>query len=312
LEDADTPIPVIVGPTASGKSAVAMALAELVPMEIVSADSRQVYRGLDVGTAKPTAADRALVRHHGIDLIMPFQRFSAGQFAEESPSWIASIRSRDRLPVVVGGTGLYVRALFEGFFDEPELPASRREALGAVLAGMPLQELQRWAGRLDRGFRGDGGTHRAARAVEVALLSGQPLSVHQHARATPAAAQPFYVLLTVPREELHRRIDARARAMIAGGLLDEVRAAWTAQIRADAPGLRTIGYAEAIRHLRGELTEAQMIEQIVVATRQYAKRQETWFRHQLSGPVMTLDATQPPDVLAHALISGYRATLKTG
>jgi tRNA dimethylallyltransferase len=168
-------VPVVVGPTAVGKTAVGLALAAHWPLEIVSADSRQIYRRLDVGTAKPTRKERARVPHHGLDLIEPGARYSAGHFARDAEGWIADIRARGRLPVVVGGTGLYVRALAEGLFREPALDPARRRALDAWTARLEPLELLRWAGRLDPGFRG-GGRQRAARAIEIALLSGHPLS----------------------------------------------------------------------------------------------------------------------------------------
>ncbi|HJS48024.1 MAG TPA: isopentenyl transferase family protein, partial [Gemmatimonadales bacterium] len=137
--------PVLVGPTAVGKTAVALALAEHWPLEVISADSRQIYRGLDVGTAKPSRRERTRVAHHGLDLVAPGERFSAGRYAREAAGWIGEVRGRGRLPVVVGGTGLYVRALAEGLFLEPPLDPSRRLALDAWLGRLPAADLLRWA-----------------------------------------------------------------------------------------------------------------------------------------------------------------------
>ena len=308
IPDSRFPIPVIVGPTGIGKTAVATALAKLAPIEIISADSRQVYRGLDIGTAKPTPAMRAAAPYHGLDLLDPAERYSAGRFARDVPDWIAGIAQRGRLPVVVGGTGFYLRALFEGLFAEPEMDPARRERLRPVIAALPAAEQARWAARLDAGFAG-GGSQRAQRAIEVALLSGAALTEHHADAAPPPVVAPWYALMALPREVLVERIGGRVRAMLEAGLVDEVRRVLASGVPADAPGLSGVGYAEVVECLRGERDEAELEEAIIVATRRYAKRQATWFRHQLKGPVLVLDASQPPDALAQAMLSGYRAHL---
>jgi tRNA dimethylallyltransferase len=301
-------IPVVVGPTASGKTAVATALAQLADIEIISADSRQIYRGLDLGTAKPTPRERAAAPYHGLDLIGPGERYSAGRFAREAEGWIGEIRGRGRLPLVVGGTGFYLRALFAGLFDEPELDATRRERLRAALELLPPEEQARWARRLDRGFAG-GGSQRALRALEVALLSGAPLSAHQRAAPVRPAYRPWTARLELPREALRARIEARVHAMLRGGLVDEVRGLLASGVAARAPGLSGVGYAEAVRQLEGRLPAERLAAAIATATRQYAKRQETWFRRQLTGPVVVLDATREPAALAREVLAGYRAAL---
>lgn len=300
---------VIAGPTAVGKTAVATALASLENIEIVSADSRQVYRGLDIGTAKPTQRERSAAPYHGLDLIAPAERYSAGRFARDAEQWIRDIRARGRLPVVVGGTGFYLRALFEGLFDEPDLDEPRRERLRAALGTLAADERERWAKRLDPGF-GGGGSQRALRALEVALLSGAPLSELQKSEAPAPAFHPWTARLELPREVLRARIAERAQAMIAAGLVDEVRAMLASGVSPDAPGLTGVGYAEAVQHLGGRLTTAQLGEAITTATRQYAKRQETWFRRQLTGPVLVLDASREPGALAREVLAGYRAAPK--
>ncbi|MFI5214657.1 MAG: tRNA (adenosine(37)-N6)-dimethylallyltransferase MiaA, partial [Gemmatimonadales bacterium] len=293
-----------------GKTAVATALAALADIEIVSADSRQVYRGLDIGTAKPTAQGRAAAPYHGLDLIAPAERYSAGRFARDAQRWVGEIRSRGRLPVVVGGTGFYLRALFSGLFDEPDLDETRRERLRVALGGLARDEQQRWAKRLDPGFTG-GGSQRALRALEVALLSGAPLSaLHRKLAPAPPALSSWTARLALPREALHARIEARVHAMIAAGLVDEVRGLLASGVREDAPGLTGVGYAETARYLAGGLTEERLAEAIAARTRQYAKRQETWFRRQLGGPVKLLDASLEPALLAREVLAGYRAALK--
>ena len=290
-------VPVLVGPTAVGKTAVAMALAAHWPLEIISADSRQVYRRLDIGTAKPSRKERARVPHHGLDLIDPGTRYSAGHFARDGVGWLGEIRSRGNLPVVVGGTGLYVRALADGLFAEPLLDARKRGSLDAWTARLEPIELLRWAARLDPGFRG-GGRQRAARAIEVALLSGHPLSYWQQAARAQGSLEPWYIVLTVPRPVLHQRIARRAEDMVRRGLIEEVAAVLAEGHGAKTPGLDGIGIREAVEYLHGVRPRESVAEAITVGTRQYAKRQQTWFRHQLGGSVVTLDATRSPEKLA--------------
>jgi tRNA dimethylallyltransferase len=298
-------LPVLVGPTAVGKTAVALALAEHWPLEVISADSRQVYRRLDIGTAKPTRRERARVPHHGLDLVEPGQRYSAGRFAREATGWLAEIAGRGRLPVVVGGTGLYVKALVEGLFLEPPLEPAPRRALDGWLAGLEPRELLRWAGRLDPSFRG-GGRQRAARAIEVALLSGRPLRWWQAAARAETFMTPWYVLLTAPRPVLRQRIANRAEEMVRRGLVEEVAAVLSEGHPPDAPGLDGIGIREAVEYLHGRRARETVAAAITLNTRRYAKRQETWFRHQLADPVLALDATRSPEALAEEIAAAWR------
>jgi tRNA dimethylallyltransferase len=290
-------VPVILGPTAVGKTAVALALTAHWHHEIISADSRQVYRRLDIGTAKPTRKERARVPHYGIDLIEPGSRYSAGHFARDAAGWLADIAGRGKQAVIVGGTGLYVRALAEGLFTEPALDPARRRSLDAWTARLEAIELLRWAARLDPGFRG-GGRQRAARAIEIALLSGRPLSYWQEAARSKGSLDPWYIVLTVPRPVLHQRISRRAEDMVRRGLIEEVAAVLAEGHDAGSPGLDGIGIREAVEYLHGKRTRDSVADAIAVDTRQYAKRQQTWFRHQLGGNTICLDATRPPEKLA--------------
>jgi len=276
---------------------VALALAAHWPLEVISADSRQIYRRLDIATAKPSLRERARVPHHGVDIVSAGERYSAGRFARDAAARVGEIRSRGKLPVVVGGTGLYVRALAEGLFHEPPLDGERRRQLEAWLARMEPIDLVRWAGRLDPGFRG-GGRQRASRAVEVALLTGRPLSYWQAVARAERGITPWYVVLSAPRPVLHRRIEARTHEMIQRGLLGEVAAVLADGALPGAPGLDGIGVREAVAVLQGRRDAAMLADDIIIGTRQYAKRQETWFRHQLAGERITLDATRGPDALA--------------
>jgi tRNA dimethylallyltransferase len=297
-------VPVIVGPTAVGKTAVALALAASWPLEIISADSRQIYRRLDIGTAKPTPKQRAAVVHHGLDQVDPGQRYSAGRFAADAARWIKEIRARGRMPVVVGGTGLYIRALADGLFLEPPLDAARRRAVATWAATLDSRELVRFASRFDPTFSG-GGRQRASRGVEIALLTGRPLSFWQRAAKTRGAIDPWYVVLTVPRQVLHQRIERRAQEMVERGLIQEVAAVLAEGLSPKAPGLDAIGIREAVEYLHGHRSRESVAEAVATSTRQYAKRQETWFRHQLAGEVLVLDATPSPPAVADQIIHAW-------
>jgi tRNA dimethylallyltransferase len=303
-------VPVLVGPTAVGKTAVAVALASHWPLEVISADSRQVYRRLDIGTAKPTRKEQARAPHHGLDLVEPGTRYSAGHFARDAVRWLADIRGRGNLPVIVGGTGLYVRALAEGLFCEPPLDSGKRRSLDAWTARLEPIELLRWAARLDPGFRG-GGRQRAARAIEVALLSGHPLSHWQQVARAQGALDPWYIVLTVPRPVLHQRIARRADEMVRRGLIEEVASVLAEGYGPTSPGLDGIGIREAVDYLHGRRPRETVAEAIAIGTRQYAKRQQTWFRHQLTGDVVTLDATRPPEKLAAEIAEMWKNRLTT-
>ncbi|HXV86997.1 MAG TPA: tRNA (adenosine(37)-N6)-dimethylallyltransferase MiaA [Gemmatimonadales bacterium] len=299
-------VPVVVGPTAVGKTAFAVALARRWPIVVISADSRQVYRGLDAGTGKPSAAERAVASHLGVDLVEPGERYSAGRFARDAVSWLDQVRGEGRRPVVVGGTGLYIRALAEGLFREPPLDPERRRRL-TMWAGSHAS-LARWATRLDGAYTG-GGRQRAARVVEVALLTGRPLSWWQRVARAEGVMRPVYVRLTLPRAVLHRRIEERVAAWLAAGWVDEVRRVTGRGVPGGAPGLDAVGYREIVRHLSGDLPASDLAEAISAGTRRYAKRQDTWFRHQLGrGAVITLDAAEPPDVLAQRFVDSWEAT----
>jgi tRNA dimethylallyltransferase len=297
-------VPILVGPTAVGKTAVALALSAHWPLEVVSADSRQIYRRLDIGTAKPTRKERQRVVHHGLDLIDPGTRYSAGHYARDAAQWLAGIQSQGQLPVVVGGTGLYIRALAEGLFQEPPLDPARRRSLDAFTARLAPLELLRWAGRLDPGFRG-GGRQRAARAIEVALLTGRPLSYWQARARAQATLSPWYIVLTAPRPVLHQRIARRAEEMVRRGLIEEVASVLAEGHGPTTPGLDGIGVREAVEYLHGGRSRDTVATAITISTRQYAKRQQTWFRHQLTGAVLTLDATRPPERLAAEIAEAW-------
>jgi tRNA dimethylallyltransferase len=303
-------VPVLVGPTGVGKTAVATAMAALEQLTVIAADARQIYRGLDIGTDKPDAATLARVPYLGLDLVEPGERYSAGRYARDAAGWLTAVRASGRLPFVVGGTGFYVRALAEGLFREPPLEPARRDRLRAWANGLGGTGLARWASRLDPRYSG-GGRQRAARAVEVALLTGRALSWWQQEARDLGVMRPWYIHLTLPREALRRRLAERVDRMLAAGLVGEVRAVLARGVPADAPGLDAVGYREVVALLQGRLPERELRDAIVIATRRYAKRQDTWFRNQLRPQpstlnhqpeaVWTLDATPDPGTLARMI-----------
>ena len=298
---------VITGPTASGKSAVAMAVAERIDGEIISMDSRQVYRGLDIGTAKPSAADRQKVRHHGIDLIDPAERYSAGQFARDARAWIADIRSRGRVPVIAGGTLFFLRALRQPLFDEPPLDPAARERLRGILASWPVDRLQQWASLIaSQGRQLPVDPQRLARLIEVATLTGRPLAWWHAASPPSPGTETRTFVMTLERAALYRRIDARVNEMVAHGLVQEVAGLVAQGYGREHPGMKTTGYVELLPHVRGETSLGDAITAIQAATRQYARRQLTWLRTQLQGEVFELDAARPVAALADDVVTRWR------
>jgi tRNA dimethylallyltransferase len=277
-------IAVICGPTAAGKTRAALQLASVTPVEIISADSRQLYRGFDIGTAKPSSAERTPAPHHGIDVLEPTERASAAWWADRADEWIRGVLARGRTPVVVGGTGLYLRALFGALFAEPPLDPGRRRALEAELASLDTSELRRCVAALDPA-RAHLGRTQLLRAIEVALLTGHRLSDLQRDRATMPRWPARYLVLD-PGPSLSGTIAARTRAMFAAGWRDEVRRLM-ATVPADAPAWNASGY-RVVRELeQGMLSPEAAMQRVIVETRQYAKRQRTWFRHQLAGADVT-------------------------
>ena len=299
------------GPTASGKSAIALALAERVPLEIVSVDSALVYRGLDIGSAKPSVAERSAVPHHLIDLIDPREAYSAAQFAADATRLVAAINGRGKLPLLVGGTMLYFKILSDGLDALPAAdPALRREIEAEAFArGWPAlhAELARIdpvsAARLPATD-----AQRIGRALEVFRISGRTLSSFHTA---PRAAQPAALVALEPQSRawLHRRIAARFDAMLAQGLIDEVRALRSrGNLHAGLPSMRCVGYRQAWaaldEGLAGEALHAAVRERGIAATRQLAKRQLTWLR----GMQREVVACDGDDVLARvaALVERWR------
>jgi tRNA dimethylallyltransferase len=272
------PLVGIVGPTATGKSALAMALARRLPMEILVADSRQVYRGMDIGTAKPSPADKAAVRHHLLDLVAPDEPFTVAQWIAAAQSAVDDVAGRGAWPVVVGGTGLYISALVDGFdlASQPWSPEIR-ERLAAELDASGLAVLAAHLAALDpdTAARTDlRNPRRVLRALERAQAGG----VGERPRRDPYPGRLALIGLTRPREVLYRRIDARAAAIFAAGLLDEVQALRDHGYGPELAPMTGHGYREAAGHLAGEWSLDEAIGRTARRTRQYAKRQLSWFR----------------------------------
>jgi tRNA dimethylallyltransferase len=273
----------LLGPTASGKSRLALELAERLPIEIVSVDSAQVYCGMDIGTAKPSRAERARVPHHLIDLVNPDESYSAGRFRTDAIRVVDDILARRKVPLLVGGTMLYYRALAAGLDQLPQADQDVRSAIDfeARARGWPVLHAElamvdpKTAHRI-----APNDAQRIQRALEVYRMTGKPISSLQTGLSAPL---PFevkaFAIVPEDRAELHRRIKLRLEGMLKSGLIEELRALRQHhKLSADMPSMRCVGYRQAWALLEGKYGEAQMREKAIAATRQLAKRQLTWLR----------------------------------
>lgn len=303
LADDRVPVLAIVGPTGVGKTALALALGAELPVEVVSVDSRQVYRRMDVGTGKPSVAERRAVRHHLVDVVEPDEGYDAARFAREAAAAIADIRARGRMAVLVGGTGLYFRALVHGLRPLPPAdPALRRQfraeasqdgpaALHARLAALdPVT-----AGRLS-----PRDLVRVVRALEVAVLTGRPAGSGGEGSWTSSRSRYRVVTigLTMPRESLYLRLDARMDRMLAEGLADEVTSLLAAGFGTDLPAMQGIGYRHLVPVVLGQASLGEAVRTMKRDTRRYAKRQWTWFAREEGVHWVPADAGERPCPLA--------------
>jgi len=279
-----SPLIAIVGPTASGKSALALRIARERGGEVVSCDSLQVYRGLDIGSARATVEERLEVPHHLIDVADPDETFSAADYARRARCALAGIVARGHLPVVAGGSGLYLRALLDGLFEGPSRDTRLRQRLEGLAERFGDARLHRLLAHVDRAAARRIPARdrvRIVRALEVFKATGRPISLHHREGTEPLRGYRILLLgLNPDRGSLRRAVEHRTRRMLEGGLLEEVRALLARGVPADARPLQAIGYRQAVSVLEGSLALRDAEEAIVADTMRLAKRQMTWFRHQ--------------------------------
>ena len=303
---------VLAGATASGKTDLAVSLAAGIGGEIVSADSRQVYRRLDAGTAKPSDAQRKRVVHWLIDCADPGEIFDVARWAAEAASAVAGIRKRGKIPVVCGGTGLYLRALLDGLSPLPARNEAARARLSAEAERLGREALHARLAAADPAAAASipaGNLQRVVRALEVLELTGKPISEHWREGRGAGMPADLVLRLDLPLDEGRARIETRARAMWPG-LLKEVGALVPAHFLGDEPGFTSLGYREALACARGEITSDEGLAAMIRATLAYAKRQRTWFRNQL--PAKSLNATlTAEDLLSRALQAWEEAREKS-
>jgi tRNA dimethylallyltransferase len=280
---ADKPLIVVVGPTASGKTSLAIRLAEEFNGEVVSCDSVAVYREMEIGTAKPTREERALVQHHMIDIVPPDEACTAGDYSRQAREALTGITERGHLPIVAGGTGLYLRALIDGLFPAPPQKPGQRERLRKLAKTKGPAYLHRVLARLDASAAAaihPNDVSKVVRAIEVSLAADQPLTQQwQKGRDTLTGYRILRLGLNPPRERLYERINQRAAAMFDRGLIEETERL-IARYGAECRPLTSLGYAEATAVLQNELTREQAVAQAQQGHRNYAKRQLTWFRRE--------------------------------
>ncbi|NMD10965.1 MAG: tRNA (adenosine(37)-N6)-dimethylallyltransferase MiaA [Acidobacteria bacterium] len=291
----------ILGPTGSGKSAFALRLAEERGGEIISCDSMQVYRGFDIGTDKPSAEDRARVPHHLIDVADAGTQFHAADFAALASEAIAAVRERERIPLVVGGTGLYFKALEDGLFPGPGRDEAVRSALDAEAGERGPEVLWERLAAVDPAYAAKTGRRdriRIVRALEVFTLTGRPISEHfKRTEGLLGDERPVKIGLDRPRADLYRRIEERVDRMFDRGLIEETRRLLAGGVPESAAPFKALGYKHVLRLLRGEICPDEAAALTKIDTRHYAKRQMTWFRKMPGVRWIQPDETDPASVL---------------
>ena len=299
---------ILTGPTASGKTAVGVELAARIGAEIVSMDSMALYRGMDVGTAKPRATERQRAPHHLIDVLEPDQEFSLAQYLDAAEECVRGIKSRGREVLFVGGTPLYLKGLLRGVFRGPPADWELRRELEDQSRQCEPGFLHRRLAKVDPQAAGrihPNDIRRLVRAMEVFLKTGQPISSLQQQFETGSPAEACRVfVLDWSREELHARIDRRVEWMFANGLVDEVRALLSGPRPLSKTARQALGYREVIEHLEGRRDLAQTIEEVKTHTRQFAKRQGTWFRSLSEGRFVAAGGSMEPAEIAGRISEG--------
>ncbi|MCK4641019.1 MAG: tRNA (adenosine(37)-N6)-dimethylallyltransferase MiaA [Candidatus Marinimicrobia bacterium] len=299
-------IPFIVGPTAVGKTATAIELARRLDGEIISIDSRQVYKGLDAGTAKPTLRQQQEIPHHLIDILELTEQISAGGYRELALKTVSEILSREKLPIFVGGSGMYVKAVVQGIFQESVTDETVRQKIKSELKEKGSAALYNRLVDIDPDLAIK--THindikRITRALEIYEITGKPPSEHYKTQETDSPFPYRIFVLTMEREKLYERINKRVDQMIADGLEDEVRRFLRSGLRGDMDALQTLGYREVLVYLDEKCSFDEMVENIKRNTRRYAKRQLTWFRNQLEATWITVSEEQSISDVAEIIIN---------
>lgn len=295
----------LAGPTASGKSAAGVELAELLGAEIVSLDSMSLYRGMDIGTAKPEQALRERVPHHLLDIIEPHEEYSLAEYVRVAEAACRDIASRGRVPLFVGGTGLYLRAILRGIFEGPPADWEFRRRLQAEAAEQGEESLHQRLREIDTPLAAKlhpSDVRRVIRALEVYELTGVPLSAQQQQQPLPADQRPRHVYWLHPeRERLYARIDLRVQEMFTAGLVAEIKRLIAAERSLSRTAKQALGYKEVIEHLAGERTLEETIALVQLRTRQFAKRQHTWFRNLEECTPVSIAGTETPREIASQL-----------
>jgi tRNA dimethylallyltransferase len=294
----------LAGPTGVGKSEIALLLAGRLDGEIISVDSMQVYRGLDIGTAKPTAAERQRVPHHLLDVVELTDSFDAAKFVALARHAVEEIQARGKLPILCGGTGLYFKAFLEGLGEAPPADPALRAELERVLLPELLRELAQrdrvTYAKIDRQ-----NLRRVTRALEVIRQTGRPFSAQRADWNSPRTSQdaPFFFVLTRTTADLHARIDARVDAMFARGLVEETRRLLQQGLAENKTAMQALGYRQVVEHLRGDRSLAETIALVKTRTRQFAKRQITWFRHQAAASWIETGRIETPEQVIARLLN---------
>ena len=307
------PYLILAGPTASGKTAAALALAQYHPIEIISVDSALVYRGMDIGSAKPSAAEQAAVVHHLIDIRDPSQTYSAAEFVIDASHLVREIYARGKWPVLVGGTMLYIKVLQQGLDDMPQAQSEVRLAIAGEAAQVGWPAMHRLLASVDpttAARLAPADAQRISRALEVFRITGQPLS-HFHRKQQTAAIKPSNTLLVslepTERSWLHQRVAKRFEAMLDKGFLNEVRALRNrGDLHANLPSMRCVGYRQAWEALEGLWPMSELRDRGIFATRQLAKRQITWLRSMVERQIVACDVADAQDQVLRLAAAFFR------
>lgn len=273
----------IEGPTAAGKSVVALQLAQALQTDIINCDSRQIYKYMDIGTAKPNAAERQAIPHHLIDIITPDQSYNAGRFAQDADTIIKSLKAQGKIPLICGGTGLYVKVLLEGLFEHPPLKPGLREDLQKEMAEKGIEQMHQLLGEIDPDFAqkvSSNDPQRILRGLEIYRATGKSMSQHWAQQKREPRYKAYRILINPERETLYERINSRLETMLSAGLISEIEELLRCGYKWTDPGLNSLGYKEFRAYFEGDISLAEAGEKAAQHHRNYAKRQVTWYRKQ--------------------------------